>query len=91
MRAAEFPGPIESLSVKHDDGTIDSMQRVNVGSELDSTQLERHYWDEIRHATLGAVRFSQGALRVGGFWPVILRFGPRLAEEGGGDVPTTWA
>jgi len=87
LRAGELPGPIESLSVKHDDGTIDSMQRVNVGSELDSTQLERHYWDEIRRATLGAVRFSQGALRVGGFWPVILRFGPpvdgRRAIAGG--------
>jgi len=75
LRAAEFSGPIESLSVKHDDGTIDSIQRVDLGSELDSTQLERLYWDEIRRATLGTVKFSRGALRVGGVWPIILRFG----------------
>ena len=23
--------------------------------------------------------------------PAFVRFGPRLAEEGGGDVPATWA
>jgi len=39
---------VERVSVKHDDGTIDSFQRAQVGSELDSTQLERLYWDEIR-------------------------------------------
>src|SRR4029078_11762170 len=78
---------MESVSGKHADGTIDSVQRVDIGSELDSTQLERLYWDEIRRATLGAARFSQRALRVGGFWPVILRFGPpvdgRRAIAGG--------
>ena len=68
------PAPIESVSVKHDDGTIDSFQRAHVGSELDSTQLERLYWDEIRRGTLGAAKFSGGAIRIGGFWP-ILRFG----------------
>jgi len=67
---------IESVSVKHDDGTIDSFQRGHVGSELDSAQLEHLYWDEIRRVTLGAARYSRGAIRVGGFWPVILRFGP---------------
>lgn len=70
------PAPIESVSVKHDDGTIDSFQRARVGNQLDSTGLERLYWDEIRRVTLGAARFSRGAIRVGGFWPIILRFGP---------------
>jgi hypothetical protein len=70
-----FQPPLKSANVKHDDGTIDSFQRGHVGSELDSTQLERLYWDEIRRVTLGAVRYSRGAIRVGGFWPVILRFG----------------
>jgi hypothetical protein len=71
-----LPTAIESVSVKHDDGTIDSFQRGHVGSELDSAQLEHLYWDEIRRVTLGAARYSRGAIRVGGFWPVILRFGP---------------
>jgi hypothetical protein len=70
-----FPEPIESVSVKHHDGTIDSFQRARVGSELDSTQLERLYWDEIPRVTLRG-EVSRGAIRVGGFWPVILRFGP---------------
>src|SRR5215212_3596135 len=80
-----FPAPIESVSVKHDDGTIDSFQRARVGSELDSTQLERLYWDEIRRVTLGAARFSRGAIRVGGFWPVILRLG-LFARRAGGTI-----
>jgi hypothetical protein len=67
---------MESVSVKRDDGTIDSFQCADAESELDSAQLERLYWDEIRRVTLGAARFSRGALRVGGFWPVIVRFGP---------------
>jgi hypothetical protein len=78
---------MESVSVKHDDGTIDTLQSADVGSELGSAQLERLYWDEIRRATLGAARFSRGAIRVGGLWPVILRFGPlvdgRRSIEGG--------
>ena len=62
-------------------------QRAHVGSKLDPAQLERLYWDEIRRATLGAARFSRGAIRVGGVWPVFLRFGPlvdgRRAIAGG--------
>ncbi len=67
---------MESVSIKHDDGTVDSYQRAHVGSELDAAHLERLYWEEIRRVTLGAARFSRGAIRVGGLWPVILRFGP---------------
>jgi hypothetical protein len=67
---------MESVSVKHEDGTIDSFQRAHAGSELEPAQLEQLYWDEIRRATWGATRFSRGAIRVAGLWPVILRFGP---------------
>ncbi|MDX6409477.1 MAG: hypothetical protein QOE13_2548 [Gaiellaceae bacterium] len=67
---------MESVSVKHGDGTIDTFQSARIECELQPTQLERLYWDEIRRVTLGATRFSRGAIRVGGLWPVILRFGP---------------
>jgi hypothetical protein len=67
---------LESVSIKHVDGTIDSLQRAHLGSELDPARLERLYWDEIRRMTLGATRFSRGAIRVGGVWPALLRFGP---------------
>jgi hypothetical protein len=67
---------MESVSVKRDDGTIDSFQRAPAGSRLEPAELERLYWDEIRRVTLGAARFSRDAIRIGGRWPVILRFGP---------------
>ena len=76
VSAGVYPPSMESVSVKHDDGTIHSFQSAHVGSELEPAQLERLYWDEIRRATLGAARFSRGAIRVAGLWPVILRFGP---------------
>ena len=62
--------------MKHDDGTIDSYQRAHVGAELDASQLEHLYWDEIRTVTLGCARFSRGAIRVLGVGPAVLRFGP---------------
>src|SRR5581483_675754 len=64
----------------HDDGTFDSLQRAPVGSALDASRLERIYWEEIRRVTLGAVRYSRGALRVAGVGPALLRFGP--VDEG---------
>jgi hypothetical protein len=67
---------MESSSIKRGDGTIDSFQRAEGGSVLEPIQLERLYWDEMRRVTLGAARFSREAIRVGGVWPVILRFGP---------------
>jgi len=67
---------VESVSVKHDDGTIDTFQRARVGAHLDAAGLERLYWDEIRRVTLGLARFSRGSIRVLGLWPVVLRFGP---------------
>lgn len=79
--------PMESVSVMHDDGRFDSFQRAHVGTGLDPAGLERLYWDEIRRVTLGAARFSRGALRVAGIWPALLRFGPviegRRAIAGG--------
>lgn len=71
---------MESVSVMHDDGTFDSFQCAHVGSALDPARLESIYWDEIRRVTLGAVRYSRGALRVAGVWPALLRFGP--ADDG---------
>ena len=62
--------------MKHRDGTIDSSQRAHVVTGLTPPELERLYWEEIRRVTLGAARFSRGAIRVAGFWPVLLRFGP---------------
>jgi len=41
-----------------------------------------------------ATTFGQGESLVAGkiaSHPAFVRFGPRIAEEGGGDVPTTWA
>jgi hypothetical protein len=67
---------LESVNVKHDDGTIDSIQRGHVRSELDAARLEQLYWNEVRRMTLGATRFSRGAVRVGGVWPALLRLGP---------------
>lgn len=75
-RPATLPARMETANVKHEDGTIDSSQSAHIGRELEPDQLERLYWDEIRRVTLGATRFSRGAIRVGGVWPVILRFGP---------------
>jgi hypothetical protein len=79
--------PMESVSVMHDDGTFDSFQGAHVGTGLDPAGLERLYWDEIRRVTLGAARFSRGALRFAGIWPALLRFGPviegRRAIAGG--------
>jgi hypothetical protein len=71
-----FKPSMESVSVRQDDGTIYSCQCANVASGLDPAELERLYWDEIRRVTWGAARFSRDAIRVGGLWPVILRFGP---------------
>jgi hypothetical protein len=63
-------------SVRRDDGTIESLQRAPAGSKLNPALLEWLYWEEMRRVTPGAVRFTRGAIRVGGVWQVILGFGP---------------
>ncbi len=67
---------MESVSVKHEDGTIDSTQRAPVGVALEALRLEQLYWEAIRRVTLGSARFSGDAVRLLGLWPVFLRFGP---------------
>jgi len=67
---------MESISVKHEDGTIDTCQRANLGARLDALRLEQLYWDEIRRLTLGLAQFSKSTIRLLGVWPVVLRFGP---------------
>jgi len=67
---------MKSISVEHEDGTIDTSQRARAETVLDALRLEQLYWDEIRRVTLGLARFSRGAIRFVGVWPVLLRFGP---------------
>jgi hypothetical protein len=67
---------MESFSVKHEDGTIDTCQRAHLGAQLDALRLEQLSGDEIRRVTLGLVQFSRSTIRLLGVWPVVLRFGP---------------
>jgi hypothetical protein len=69
---------MESVSVEHEDGTVDTTQRAPVGVVLDGVRLEQLYWDATRRATLGLVRFSGSTVRLLGVWPVFLRFGPLM-------------
>jgi hypothetical protein len=84
---ATVPGGMDNLSVRHEDGTIDVLERGQGEVALDPRRLEQLYWEEIRRATFGVVRFSRGAIRLLGLWPVVLRFGPlvdgRRAIAGG--------
>jgi hypothetical protein len=78
-RSARGPATVrdlESVVARHSDGTVDVLHRGPVEGAVDSAVLERLYWDEISRVTLGAARFSRGAIRVGGIWPVLFRFGP---------------
>jgi hypothetical protein len=70
---------MNSVSVEHEDGTIDSSQRAQVEAVLDAQRLEQLYWDEVRRVTFGLARFSRSAIRLGGVWPVVLRFGPLVS------------
>lgn len=67
---------MDSVSVTHEDGTIDSCQRAYLGAQLDALRLEQLYWDEMRRVTLGLAHFSRSTIRLLGVWPVVLRFGP---------------
>jgi hypothetical protein len=70
---------MNSVSVEHEDRTIDTSQRAQVEAVLDALRLEQLYWDEIRRVTLGLARFSRSAIRFVGVWPVVLRFGPLVS------------
>jgi hypothetical protein len=67
---------MESVSVMHASGTIDTRQRAPIGAAVDVVRLEALYWDTVQRVTLGCVRFSRDALRLLGVCPVLLRFGP---------------
>lgn len=67
---------VEIVVTRQSDGTVSVVHQARVKGSVDPVVLERLYWDEIRRVTLGAARFSRGAIRVAGVWPVILRFGP---------------
>jgi hypothetical protein len=72
---------MNSISVKHKDGTIDTSQRAQLETMVDAARLEQLYWDEIRRVTLGLARFSRSAIRFVGVWPVVLRFGPLVDDR----------
>jgi len=67
---------VESVSAMHADGTVDTRQRAPLAAAVDVVRLEALYWDAVRRVTLGSVHFSEGALRLLGVSPVLLRFGP---------------
>jgi hypothetical protein len=67
---------MESVSVMHASGTIDTCQRAPIAAAVDVMRLELLYWEAVRRVTLGWVRFSRDSLRFLGVWPVVLRFGP---------------
>ena len=69
---------MESVSVRHAGGAIETRQRASIAVSVDPTRLEALYWDAVRGGTLGCVRFSRDALRLLGVWPVLLRFGPLI-------------
>jgi hypothetical protein len=67
---------MQSVSVMHASGAVDTCQREPIAGAVDVVRLEVVYWDAVRRVTLGLVRFSEDALRLFGVWPVLLRFGP---------------
>jgi len=67
---------MQSVTVMHAGGSIDTCQRAQVAAAVDAVALELLYWEAVRRVTLGWVRFSSDALRFLGVWPVLLRFGP---------------
>jgi hypothetical protein len=82
-----LPLTVQKGTIRHDDGTLDMTQSAPAGTTLEGSRLEQLYWDEIRRVTLGVARFSNGAVRLLGVWPVLLRLGPledgRRAIRGG--------
>ena len=66
---------MESVSVTHDNGTVDIFERVQMAATVAARDLEPLYWDEIRRLTLGLARFSSGSIRLVFVVPLLL-FGP---------------
>lgn len=64
------------MTFRREDGTVDVRQTEDVAVHLEPSVLEALYWDVIRRSTGGVVRFADGALRLFGAGPAILRFGP---------------
>src|SRR3954463_3811022 len=69
---------MESRTTRHEDGTVDVVQTGPAADSLPPAALESIYWNEVRRATFGVVRYSRGAVRLLGPWPPLLRFGPAV-------------
>lgn len=69
---------MKTVTFRRDDGTVDVRQTGPAGGATEPAALEALYWDAIRRSTAGVVRFADGALRLGGIWPAVLRFGPAV-------------
>jgi len=69
---------METISVVNESGTLDTSQRARIVTVLDVARLEQLYWEQVRRATFGLVRFSGDTIRLFGGWPVLLRLGPLL-------------
>ncbi|MGZ4388178.1 MAG: hypothetical protein ACXVZL_02220 [Gaiellaceae bacterium] len=67
---------MESISAVNESGTLDTLQRAQIDATLDGARLEQLYWEQVRRVTFGLARFSGGAIRLFGGWPVLLRLGP---------------
>ena len=73
-----YRAPVETKTLRNEDGTFDIVQRAPAAASLSSEDLQRLYWREVASSTLGVVRFSRGAIRVLGIWPRLLEFGPSV-------------
>ena len=67
---------METSTTRHEDGTVDVVQRGPASWEPSAEELQRLYWRELARATFGLTRFRRNAVRVVGIWPALLRFGP---------------
>jgi hypothetical protein len=76
-----LPLTVDSVTVRHEDGTLEMTQSAPAAVALDGPRLEQLYWDEIRRTTLGLARFSDGRVRLLGIWPVLLHLGPLEASR----------
>jgi hypothetical protein len=67
---------MQTRTTMHPDGTVDIVQTGPADGEHTPEALEAIYWRELGGATFGIARFSRDGVRVLGFWPALLRFGP---------------